>query len=135
MRDRIVTELSQESKGPDVKLGPGGIEAIAFFIQFLQLHHAGESPEVLVQNTPSAIKRLAEKGIIENTAKETLMQAYGYYRRLESFLRLNEERVIIRDSKLAETASKFMGHKSRDEFLEHLEGLRKGVIQIIEDSK
>ncbi len=135
MRDRVVTELSQESKGLDVKLGPGGIEAIAFFIQFLQLNHAGESPEVLEQNTPSAISRLAEKGIIENSAKETLMQAYGYYRRLEAFLRLNEERVIVRDSQLAETASKFMGHKSRDEFLEHLEELRKGVIQIIEDSE
>ncbi|NOY40161.1 MAG: bifunctional [glutamate--ammonia ligase]-adenylyl-L-tyrosine phosphorylase/[glutamate--ammonia-ligase] adenylyltransferase, partial [Nitrospirae bacterium] len=62
MRQRIVRELSQEAAGMDIKLGPGGIEEIEFHVQFLQLQHVSENPEILVQNTPVAINRLAKKG-------------------------------------------------------------------------
>ncbi|MEK7698544.1 MAG: hypothetical protein AAB310_03100, partial [Nitrospirota bacterium] len=51
MRERIIKELSHESKGIDIKLGPGGIEEIEFYIQWLQLRHARMAPEILVQET------------------------------------------------------------------------------------
>ncbi|HEC96999.1 MAG TPA: bifunctional [glutamate--ammonia ligase]-adenylyl-L-tyrosine phosphorylase/[glutamate--ammonia-ligase] adenylyltransferase [Nitrospirae bacterium] len=130
MRQRIVSELSQEAAGMDIKLGPGGIEEIEFHVQFLQLQHVSESPEVAVQNTPVAINRLAKKGILNTEERETLFNAYEYYRRLETFLRLNEEHVIVKDSGIAELAGIFMGHGSKDEFLTHIGGLRSSVLRV-----
>lgn len=130
MRERIVRELSQEAAGMDIKLGPGGIEEIEFHVQFLQLQHVSEIPEVAVQNTPAAINRLAKKGILNTKERETLLNAYEYYRRLETFLRLNEEHVIVKDSGIAELAGIFMGHGSKEEFLIHIGGLRSSVLRV-----
>jgi len=130
VRERIVRELSQEAAGVDIKLGPGGIEEIEFHVQFLQLKHVSQHPELLVQGTPAAINRLAKKGILGSTERDTLLDAYAYYRRLETFLRLNEEHVLVKDSGITDLAGRFMGHGSREEFLDRLEGLRNSVLSI-----
>ncbi|MBI4709784.1 MAG: bifunctional [glutamate--ammonia ligase]-adenylyl-L-tyrosine phosphorylase/[glutamate--ammonia-ligase] adenylyltransferase [Nitrospirae bacterium] len=135
MRERIVKELSHESKGLDIKLGPGGIEEIEFFIQRLQLQNAWNSPEILLQNTPLAIKRLMKKNLLGLQNGKILLSAYEYLRTLETFMRLNEEHVIIKNSEFAELAALFMGHKSKDEFMEYVRGLRKRITGIISNSK
>jgi glutamate-ammonia-ligase adenylyltransferase len=131
MRERIQRELSREAEGMDVKLGPGGLEELEFFVQWLQLSNAREVPEVLVQNTSSAIKRLANKGIITAETRRKLYDAYEYFRRLETFMKLNEERVVIKDTEIADLAAFFMGHKSREEFFDRLRGLREGVLSVM----
>jgi len=131
MRERIQRELSREAEGIDLKLGPGGLEELEFFVQWLQLSNAREAPEVLVQNTSSAIKRLAKRGIITQEARGKLYAAYEYFRRLETFMKLNEERAVIKDNDTADLAAFFMGHESRDEFINHLRGLRGGVLDVM----
>jgi [glutamine synthetase] adenylyltransferase / [glutamine synthetase]-adenylyl-L-tyrosine phosphorylase len=131
MRERIVKELSLESKGIDVKLGPGGIEEIEFYIQWLQLYHAKGSPEILVQDTVSAIRRLVKKNILNEQYGKTLLHAYEYFRTLETLMRLNEEHVIAEDSEFAELAAIFMGHKNKNEFLEYLRAIRKKVMEVV----
>ncbi|GMT48006.1 MAG: glutamate-ammonia-ligase adenylyltransferase [bacterium] len=130
MRQRIVRELSQEAAGMDIKLGPGGIEEIEFHVQFLQLQHVSENPGILVQNTPVAINRLAKKGILSAGERKILFNSYEYYRRLETFLRLNEEHVIAKDSGIAELAGIFMGHSNKEEFLTRLGVLRSSVLRL-----
>jgi len=132
MRERIMKELSLESEGMDIKLGPGGIEEIEFYIQWLQLHHAGEVPEILVQDTIAAAGRLAKKGILGFNDAEILLSSYKYLRTLETFVRLNEEHVIAEDSGVTELAAIFMGHKDKEEFLEHLRNLRKKVLEVLQ---
>ena len=134
MRKRIVKELSRESAGFDIKLGPGGIEEIEFFVQFLQLHHAGEYPDILVQNTPAAISRLTRKGIINASESSALSGAYEYFRNLETFLRLNEEQFISGDSDFSELSARFMGHGSREIFTANINNLRDRVLEIINSS-
>jgi glutamate-ammonia-ligase adenylyltransferase len=131
MRERIIKELSHESEGVDIKLGPGGIEEIEFYVQFLQLRHAQRSPEILVQNTLAAINRLAKKNILDSADKNTLFNAYGYFSQLQTFMRLNEEQVIAEQSDVTELSAKFMEHKSREEFLEHLRMLRDNVSAVV----
>jgi glutamate-ammonia-ligase adenylyltransferase len=131
MRVRIIKELSLESKGIDVKLGPGGIGEIEFYIQWLQLQHAGENPALLVQDTVSVTRRLAKKGILSADDARTILSAYEYLRTLETFMRLNEEHVIAEDSEFAELAGIFMGHKGREGFLEYLKALRLKVLEVI----
>jgi glutamate-ammonia-ligase adenylyltransferase len=131
MRERIVKELSHEEEGVDIKLGPGGIEEIEFYIQWLQLNNAREFPEVVVQNTVTAIKILSKKGIISHRDEKCLLEAYEYYRKLETFLRLNEENLIRVGSEVAEIAGIFMGHRSADELFTNLEGLREMVSGLV----
>ncbi|RJR16868.1 MAG: bifunctional [glutamate--ammonia ligase]-adenylyl-L-tyrosine phosphorylase/[glutamate--ammonia-ligase] adenylyltransferase, partial [Nitrospiraceae bacterium] len=94
MRSKIVKELAGEAGRTDIKLCPGGLEEIEFHVQFLQLHHARSFPDILVQNTLVAIRRLAKKGVVVRAQRDTLYNTYGYYRKLQTFLRLNEEDVI-----------------------------------------
>ena len=132
MRDRIIKELAHESKGIDIKLGPGGVGAIEFYVQLLQLRNAREFPEVLVQNTLSALNRLAKKGAIGLPEKETFYKSYEYYRRLQTFLRLNEEQVFAAGTDVTRLAAKFMGYGSEEEFLGHLGTLRQDVLKAID---
>ena len=116
----------------DIKLGPGGVGAIEFYIQLLQLRNAREFPEILVQNTLTALSRLAKKGVVGPPGKDTFYKAYTYYRRLQTFLRLNEEQVIVGGSDVTGLAARFMGHKSEKGFLDYLGTLRKDVLIAID---
>lgn len=131
MRKRIMKELSRESDGIDIKLGPGGIEEIEFHVQYLQLHNAEKHPEVLVQNTPAAVKRLAKAGIISEPDRTTLLNAYGYLRTIEALMKLNSIKIISSDPDFMEPAALFMKHKNSEEFLSHLRSVREGVKKVI----
>ena len=132
MRERIIKELSLESKGIDIKLGPGGIEEIEFHIQWLQLQFAREYPSILVQDTISAARRLAKQGCIGFNDAGTLLRSYEYLRTLETFMRLNEEQVIAEDAGITELAAIFMGHKDKGEFLEHLIKSRRMILGVMQ---
>ncbi len=131
MRERIIKELSAESRGTDIKLGPGGIEEIEFYVQYLQLHHARRFPDLLAQNTLFALNRIAEKEILTSEECEVLYNAYMYYRRLQTFLKLNEEDVIEKGSATTEAAALFMEHENEEEFLQRLRELRDRVLKVI----
>ncbi|RJR15240.1 MAG: hypothetical protein C4581_12370, partial [Nitrospiraceae bacterium] len=59
---------------------------------------------------------------------------YGYYRKLQTFLRLNEEDVISAGSDITKQAAAFMGHASEKEFLEYLETIRKKVLEVVREN-
>jgi len=131
MRERIVRELSHESKGIDVKLGPGGIEEIEFHVQWLQLQHAAKMPDILVQDTLSAIHRLAKREVLSAAEAAELSDSYIFLRTIETFMRLNEEHVITEGSEAADLAMIFMGYKDKEGFLGYLEKLRGKVLNIV----
>ena len=131
MRDRIIKELANESKGMDIKLGPGGIGAIEFYMQLLQLRNAREFPDLLVQNTLTAISRLAKKQVITPAEKNIYYKSYKYFRKIQTFLRLNEEKVIAEGSEVTALTSKLMKHESQKEFLARLEKVRQDVLNAI----
>jgi len=130
MRKRIIKEVSRESEGIDIKLGPGGIEDIEFYTQYLQLRNINLYPELMVQNTIRAIISLMKEGIISTEDAGVLIKTYKYYRMLETFLRLNEADMITGGSELTLMCSKFMGHDSPEEFIENLHKLRQKILAI-----
>jgi glutamate-ammonia-ligase adenylyltransferase len=131
MRERIVKELAQESEGIDIKLGPGGVEEIEFYVQYLQLHYAEEFPDLLVQDTLSAVNRLAEKSLLEVREKDTLYSTYTYFRQVQTFLKLNEADVLTEGSDITGQAAKFMEHEPPEGFTDHLKMLRDNVLKVI----
>ncbi len=130
MRERIMRELSRESAGYDIKLGPGGIEEIEFTVQYLQLKNCGRETRLLVQGTVTAIGRLKAAGIIEKEDADFLKEAYLFYRDLESFLRLRGENVLAREEGKMRSAAEFMGLREPRTLEESLKQRRQRIQDI-----
>jgi glutamate-ammonia-ligase adenylyltransferase len=124
MRERIQRELSKETEGYDVKLGPGGIEEIEFVVQYLQLKNCLQDKRLLVQGTLVALERLCAAGIIDTQTRDSLKTAYLFFRKLESFLRLIGENTLRRDADILKNASEYMGIGTVEDFVETLQRYR-----------
>lgn len=71
------------SKRTDLKTGPGGIRDIEFIVQFLQLFHGSEYPQVRERNTLRALDLLERTGCIAQREAEILTQGYRFLRTVE----------------------------------------------------
>ena len=78
----------------NVKSGYGGLVDIEFAVQTLQLVHGGEAPSIRVQNTPLAIARLHDIGVLTAVQRDELSEAYLYLRRVENALRIVHDRAL-----------------------------------------
>ena len=78
----------------NVKSGYGGLVDIEFVVQTLQLVYGGEVPSVRVQNTLLAIDRLHKTGVLTETQRDGLTEAYQYLRRVENALRIVHDRAL-----------------------------------------
>ena len=78
----------------NVKSGYGGLVDIEFVVQILQLVHGGEAPSVRVQNTPLAINKLHDLGVLTEVQRDGLSEAYLFLRRVENALRIVHDRPL-----------------------------------------
>jgi glutamate-ammonia-ligase adenylyltransferase len=84
MKRRI--ELRTASAGEDeveVKTGRGGIRDVEFVVQFLQLLHGGEYPEVRSVNTLAALAKLERVGCLTVEERTVMEETYRFLRRVE----------------------------------------------------
>lgn len=104
MRNRV----EKEKPGTilwDVKMGRGGLVDVEFAVQYLQLRHAAERPDVLDQNTTAAYEKLVAAGCLPAETGATLIAATRLWRRLQGLLRIAvgdtafEEETATRDQK------------------------------------
>ena len=80
VRGRV--ELSSEPER-DLKLGPGGIREVEFFVQSLQLIWGGREPSLRLSNTLDSLRRLRGRGLVTDRESRELEAAYLTLRRLE----------------------------------------------------
>ena len=89
LKRRIERRAQQEGGDHrDVKCGHGGIRDIEFVIQFLQLLHGADLPEVRTGNTLEGIARLAEVGCLTDQESSLLAKNYAFLRKLEHRLQI-----------------------------------------------
>ncbi len=122
MCERIGKELSRESLAAgayDIKRGTGGLGELEFIVQYLQMKHCGRHPELLVQNTIDAIRRINRAGILKDCDASMLSETYIFYRNIETMLRLRNEGTLKRDGTALQGLSDIVGISS-DEILETL---------------
>ena len=75
----------------NVKLGPGGIREIELFTQVFQLIYGGRHSELQDANTLSALGKVHERGLIDNTVVTDLTRAYEFLRTVEHRLQVVQE--------------------------------------------
>lgn len=119
MRARMERELGGKTKaGTNIKQGKGGIVDVEFAVQYLQLAHGPDVPDILVPDTATALDIIADAGLVAGNDGRVLKEAYGFYRELESKIRITtgQPDSVLPDekSKLAVLAAR-MGYGGREE--------------------
>jgi glutamate-ammonia-ligase adenylyltransferase len=89
MRERIETEIGREAvRGRNPKTGRGGLVDVEFAAQFLQLLHGCDHPAIRTTNTPTALARAREAGLLREPHFQALSRGYDFLRRLDLRLRI-----------------------------------------------
>jgi glutamate-ammonia-ligase adenylyltransferase len=134
MCERIGKELSRESLAAgayDIKLGTGGLGELEFIVQYLQMKHCGSHPELLVQNTIDAIRRINKAGILNDCDTSMLSETYVFYRKIETMLRLRNEVTLKRDGAVLQGLADIVAISS-EEILDTLDR-KKALVSSIWD--
>ena len=89
MRERMESELGREaSRGKNPKTGHGGLVDVEFAAQYLQLAHGHDHPSIRTGNTPTALDRLRQAGLLREADHAALAAGYEFLRRVELRLRI-----------------------------------------------
>ena len=93
VRGRIERELAKEAGGDrlDLKRGRGGLVDIDFLLQVLQIREGRERREFRVAGTRRLLADLPATDVLTRGEADTLRDAYGFLRNLETVLRIDTD--------------------------------------------
>ncbi|KCZ93789.1 bifunctional [glutamine synthetase] adenylyltransferase/[glutamine synthetase]-adenylyl-L-tyrosine phosphorylase [Hyphomonas johnsonii] len=115
---------------PDIKLGPGGIREIEFFVQTQQLIMGGRQPDLRDNTTLGAMQALGDAGIVGADTVNRLSAAYRALRNLEHRIQMRHDeqthRVPADDAERADVAA-LCGYPSLSRFDQDLLETRQAV--------
>jgi [glutamine synthetase] adenylyltransferase / [glutamine synthetase]-adenylyl-L-tyrosine phosphorylase len=114
----------------NIKLARGGIRDIEFAVQVLQLLNGGKDQTLRQNNTIAAIENLSHNNFISSEEKDVLLSSYIFFRKIEHYLQLMNDRQVHTIPEAGEVVNKmaaFLGFENRDSFIYHLNQLRSGV--------
>jgi len=117
----------------DVKLGEGGIREIEFFVQALQLIHAGKNPALRDRSTRGALERLFFSGLVSEVERRSLLSAYDLLRQIEHRLQLEDGRQTHRLPRTVadlEVLARRLGFADAGELMTRLAQRTREVAQI-----
>ena len=126
-------ELRSAAAGDNIKIIPGGIRDIEFIVQGLQLLNGGQNESLKTGNTLTAITKLKEAELLSDEEAELLSSAYIFYRRIEHFLQLmnNKQTHLIPESgEIAEKLCCHLKFNKLSDFKKQVNQYRKQVREI-----
>ena len=95
MRQRIQHERARAGQEHwDIKVGYGGLVDIEFLVQAYQLLYGVHLPALRVTSTWDVLEALTREGILPAQETQSLQHAYSFLRRVESALRIVDDRSI-----------------------------------------
>lgn len=132
---RIKAELDGAGLGSgfDVKTGLGGIREIEFFVQALQLIHAGKNLTLRERSTRRALDRLFYAGLIADRERRALANGYAFLRQVEHLLQLESGRQTHRlpsDVDQLQVVARRLGMSDAGEFAGRLGHFTEAVAAI-----
>ena len=127
MRTKIISDVSKESYGYDLKLGPGGIKEIEFLTQYLQLRHCDTMPGLITQNAESTLDELGKHGLLDNKIANQLKKNHRFLRTAETVLRLNDDEVLRENSESIDILIRILKYESKEALYEKVRIVREQV--------
>lgn len=89
---QIRNEVGRKGLHDNIKLGAGGIREVEFIAQIFQMIRGGQNRSLQLKGTQETLVALAEAGILDADAAESLLEAYRFLRRLEHRLQYWDDR-------------------------------------------
>jgi glutamate-ammonia-ligase adenylyltransferase len=144
MKARIHTHHRHQGirvAGQDVKLGPGGIREIEFFLSAHQLISGGRTPELRVKQTVVGLEVLRELGTISGEDAAELTDAYRFLRMVEHRLQMTRDeqthKIPEKPEGIAALAT-FLGYEAPAAFeaetLRHLHNVKRRYDDLFSDA-
>ncbi|MCH7774485.1 MAG: hypothetical protein IH784_08790 [Bacteroidetes bacterium] len=131
---KMKASIERRIKDEDnIKLIYGGIRDIEFSLQALQLLNGGKIEGIRNGNTLQSIEELEKAKLLNNMEAKTFSDAYIFYRKIEHYLQLMNNRqthVIPEEGELLEKMSCFLGYKNSKDFKHHVNNDRNKVRKI-----
>ncbi len=131
---KMKASIERRIKDEDnIKLIYGGIRDIEFSLQALQLLNGGKIESIRNGNTLQSIVELEKAKLLDNMEAKTFLDAYIFYRKIEHYLQLMNDRqthVIPEEGELLEKMSCFLGYKNSKDFKQHVNNDRNKVRKI-----
>ncbi|WP_371195045.1 bifunctional [glutamate--ammonia ligase]-adenylyl-L-tyrosine phosphorylase/[glutamate--ammonia-ligase] adenylyltransferase [Glaciecola sp. SC05] len=105
MKVLIEKEVHRRQLSQNIKLGQGGIREVEFFVQALQLIHAGREPRCKQVSTLKALDALHAYEFISQSVYDDLKDSYLYLRKIEHYLQIfdDEQTQILPQDPLNQT--------------------------------
>ncbi len=117
VRQLGLDKLRQENRlSTEVKLGPGGIRTIEFYVQYQQILHGRAHPELISGNTMAVLNRLFRYRLLSQNYYDILTKSYIFLRRIEHVLQLQglqQRHELPSSSEDMEILAKRMGFEER----------------------
>jgi glutamine synthetase adenylyltransferase len=77
---------------------------------------------------PVALRHLVKSGIIDKVLADKVIQAARFMRTVEAIIRLNEEKVLKKDSGLVEPIAEFFGFSAPEDLPREIDRFRSNVL-------
>jgi len=140
IKNRIDREAKKESgqkgfAGYNLKLGPGGIREVEFFVNALQLIYGGKNPGLRVTRTMSALSALNQLGLVKDQDAEILKRSWKFLRKLEHRIQLKDlrqEHKIPKTRRGQEILARSLGYFGKDGPGKFLSELGKSLNEVQE---
>jgi glutamate-ammonia-ligase adenylyltransferase len=141
MKQQIMSEYKRRQLHHNIKLGPGGIREVEFFVQCFQLIRGGRVPQLQVQSLLHSVQILAEFNFVVASEAQTLQESYLFLRKVEQCLQQFEDQQTqqLPDSGLDQARLHcVMGYDCYNDFLEglkqHQQTIHRQFEQLISDA-
>jgi glutamate-ammonia-ligase adenylyltransferase len=104
-------------QGFDLKNGEGGIREIEFFVQALQLIHAGKRTSLRARGTLATLDALLFAGLVTDDEHHALWRAYRWLRHAEHMLQLEgglQTQIVPEDEHALEVLARRLGYHASE---------------------
>ncbi len=130
MKSRIASQVKSRHLQRNIKLGPGGIREIEFFVQLFQMIRGGVEPDLQERKVIKCLQLLCVFDCIRKTTSVELCRAYTFLRHLENRLQAYQDRQthdIPEQEDLHLIIALSMGFNTIEEFQQGLSAVRSTV--------
>jgi glutamate-ammonia-ligase adenylyltransferase len=92
MKKLIANEVARRNLTNNIKLGKGGIREVEFFVQSLQMIHAGKVTECQTKSILASFKVLVEHELLSKQDAVELQESYLFLRQVEHYLQAFDDK-------------------------------------------
>jgi len=86
LKVQIDQQVHQKGQQDNIKLGPGGIREVEFWVQAFQMVWGGRYPKLQTPSLYAALDAMAELGLVDKEAVASQRADYDFLRRVENHL-------------------------------------------------